>query len=273
MDKIADFFKEIKSRLSSPLIFSFILSWMIINWRVTISLIFYKISELSKDSYNSYLDLIAKNSSTWAYLIFPLIIAVLYTFGFPFIRSGIQLFQTWLNIDTDKKIQKMSNSVTIPMERYLKDRRKYIELSEQLKDIMDKESEYVTQNLELQTEKNNLQKSLAEYSDLSSIHFLDGYWDIQHKLNGGEKTERIHIFNGTLYHSVTQGKDEELLRISNCGINPGTKDLILLFEQANKNPSFTCVFRYMNQDKLILKNHEQGALILQMDKYVKRNEN
>jgi len=269
MDKLNDIFKEIKQRLTSPLLFSFLLSWLIINWRVTIGLVLYKIEDLQKDKYESYADLIVKNYSPWHYYIYPFIISVIYTFGFPFIRSGIKLFQSWLNRETDNRLFKISGTTTVPMDRFIKDRELYLSNTIKLKEIMDKESEYLNESQTLRAERNQLQEQLNEYSTLSHNNFLNGYWDIKHIVDGQEKTERVNVSQGRFYKPGRENRDQEWLSFENYGINPGNRNLIILFTQKNGNPAFTCVFRYLNEDKLILRSYEEGTKIIQMDKYVK----
>ncbi len=269
MDKLNDIFKEIKQRLTSPLLFSFLLCWLIINWRVTIGLVLYKIEDLQKDKYESYADLILKNYGPWHYYIYPFIISVIYTFGFPFIRSGIKLFQSWLNRETDNRLFKISGTTTVPMDRFIKDREMYLSNTIKLKEIMDKESEYLNESQTLRAERNQLQEQLNEYSTLSNNNFLNGYWDIKHIVDGQEKTERVKVSQGRFYKPGRENRDQEWLSFENYGINPGNRNLIILFTQKNGNPAFTCVFRYLNEDKLILRSYEEGTKIIQMDKYVK----
>lgn len=268
MDKLNDIFKEIKQRVTSPLIFSFLLSWIIINWRVTIGLVFYKIEDLAKDQYQSYTDLIVKNYGPWHYYYYPILIAIGYTFVFPFIRSGIKLFQSWLNRETDKRLFKIAGTTTVPMERFIKDRELYLSNTEKLKEIMDKESEYLNENQTLRAERNRLQEQLNEYSTLSHSNFLNGYWDVKHILDGEEKTERVNISQGKFYKPDKDNRDQEWITFENYGINPGNRNLVIVFTQKNNNPPFTCVFRYLSEDKLILRSYEEGAKIIQMDKYV-----
>src|ERR1700748_661850 len=101
MDKITDFFKEFKSRLTNPLFASFILSWLIINWRVPVGIFGYKLDELKVDGYKSYADLISKNASTWNYLWYPLISAALYTLLSPLLRMIIIAFLSWIKKASD----------------------------------------------------------------------------------------------------------------------------------------------------------------------------
>jgi hypothetical protein len=64
MDKdsvVGEVYKEFKERMSSPLIFSFLISWCVINWKIIIGLIFYDMTDLHRDHYCSYIHLIANN--------------------------------------------------------------------------------------------------------------------------------------------------------------------------------------------------------------------
>ena len=269
MEKLNDFFKELKLRLSNPLIFSYLFSWIFINWQVTITLLFYKMDELSKDSYTSYTDVIRKNYDGWKYYVIPAAVAVFYTFGFPFIRAWIKRFQVWLNNRTDTKILELSKTISIPMERYLRDRKLYLSNVEELKTVMDKESQTLIEIQELRSERNNLQESLNEYSKKANISFLNGYWDVRHKLDGEEKTERISLTNGTFYRREKNNSHEQSwLKIRNYGVNPGSREIIIVVDQLNKNLSFTSILRFQGDDDLILRDFEEGVLLIQMDKYV-----
>src|SRR5688500_18619166 len=101
MDKLSDFFKDLKERVSAPLFSSFALAWLIFNWKIPIALFFYKNQNLSADGYNSYIDLISKNIIPANTLWKPLLAALFYTFGYPVIRTYILAFntkiKTWSN--------------------------------------------------------------------------------------------------------------------------------------------------------------------------------
>ena len=87
MDKASDIHQELKDRLASPLFFSFLISWCIINWKIIIGLIFYKNSELKMDGYISYIDFITQNLKASHTLFYPLFAAILYTFIYPIVRN------------------------------------------------------------------------------------------------------------------------------------------------------------------------------------------
>ncbi|WP_443945580.1 hypothetical protein ACJVDH_00280 [Pedobacter sp. AW1-32] len=89
METIKDFFKELKDRLTSPLIGSFIIAWLLINWQIPLVLIFYKQSEIKLESQNSFIGFIKSQYSWWTCFAFPLLVALFYVFLYPYIRNCI----------------------------------------------------------------------------------------------------------------------------------------------------------------------------------------
>ncbi|BAU55258.1 hypothetical protein [Mucilaginibacter gotjawali] len=183
MEKISDFLKELRERLSSPLISSFLIAWLVANWRIVVGLVFYKIKDLNLDGYKSYFDLIEKNISLTNNLIWPLAIALFYTFIFPFLRNIIQAFGVWINkwgVDWTLKIQKDGS---IGVEKYIQLRSKYKSLNENLIKVISDESltnqENVTLNHQLQiikSEKNDIKDMLDKYTNYNSLSILYGEW-------------------------------------------------------------------------------------------------
>jgi hypothetical protein len=54
IEKPNDLLKELKDRLSNPLIFSFIIAWLFFNWQITVGLLLYKNDQLIRDGYFFY---------------------------------------------------------------------------------------------------------------------------------------------------------------------------------------------------------------------------
>jgi len=65
MDKVSDLFKELKDRINNPLVISFVVSWVFLNWRIFVGLFFYKSNELDVDKYKSYIDQAAAYSESF----------------------------------------------------------------------------------------------------------------------------------------------------------------------------------------------------------------
>jgi hypothetical protein len=98
---------------------------------------------------------------------------------------------------------------------------------------------------------------------------LDVFWDIKHTIEDGEKTERIHIYQGTFFRIIPGGKQSGGIKIVNHGKYSSSSETILVIGRLKNNPTFTSIFRYFDEDKLILQSYETGTKIIRMDKYVR----
>jgi len=125
MDKVSEFFKELKNRFSNPLFFSFVIGWLVVNWKIVVGLLFYSNAQLQKDGYSSYFDLIFKTSNFEKTFFFPLLIAIGYTFFFPIIRNLIAMFNAWNHKVGNKKVLEISNEGKISVSKHKKLRHVY----------------------------------------------------------------------------------------------------------------------------------------------------
>lgn len=109
------FISPVTQRLSNPLIGSFALSWIIINWQPIVFLLFStktiedKLSYIKNhfygDGWNSWLSLCM-------YLIFPLLISILYAVGLPRLEDILE------KLNLKPRENKMSRIHTLNMKEY-----------------------------------------------------------------------------------------------------------------------------------------------------------
>lgn len=90
-EKIKDVYENIKDRLSNPLIFSFLCSWLVLNWKIPVALIWYDKSQFSGCGCQTIFDFIEwhwkKEGTFW----WPVLIAFTYTLLIPFVKNGIRI--------------------------------------------------------------------------------------------------------------------------------------------------------------------------------------
>jgi hypothetical protein len=146
IDKITDFFKDLGERLSNPLLSSYLIAWAVWNWRIIVGLIFYKQPELKLDGYDSYIDLIVCNSSFKTSLLWPLGIALAYTFIFPAIRNVILIAGAWYKRWGNDTVLKISKSGQISVLKYIALREKYNKNIASLIEVSKSESQYLNEN-------------------------------------------------------------------------------------------------------------------------------
>jgi hypothetical protein len=257
MEKLNDFLNNIKDRFSNPLVFSFLCAWLTINWPITVGLIWYDSTQISRTGCNSIFDFINGQINLCDSLIFPFIIALLYTFLMPIIKNIIRAFYSWSSKWGDKWNQKISKDTTIPFEKYLKFREDYDSRSKILEEVIIKESssqlehnQTKTELLEEKAKSNDISQKLTISNDfinqLYDYTILNGYWNNKYAdsynldLNGEED---VFIDNGKYYIIEKFGKKVHAFNIKN-----------FYFDNRNKVVFF--VKERVNQDAVVLINNE-----------------
>ena len=152
MDKLSEFFKELKDRFSNPLFFSFIVGWLAINWKIVVGLFFYSQSQLQRDGYSSYFELIIKTSNWKSTFALPFFIALLYTFLFPIIRNWIAMFNAWNQKWGTERTLKISKEGKISVSKYIKLRQIYDQRRLVIEEVLEKESSHLIENEKLRTQ-------------------------------------------------------------------------------------------------------------------------
>lgn len=174
MDTFKDFFSDLKERISNPFISSFMIGWIIFNYPIIVTLIFYKQSEIKLDGYTSYLNMIQsylnENSMFW----YPLFVALIYTFLVPFFKSGIRIFNSWMLTSTDGIIYKMTKNKVVSVEIHTK-------VSSDLEEVKSRYVNLIANESNYKNEIDNLNSRIIELgnSHTSNISELNNQHDKQ----------------------------------------------------------------------------------------------
>ncbi len=210
MQPIKDFISEIKDRASNPLISSFIISWIFINWKITLALLFYKQSELKIDGYKSYSDLIISNSNFWHTIIIPTLLALVYTFGFPYIKAFVKLLNAKISARNETDILKATAQGYMPVKKYLQLTEALQQSTKELRELIDSQGELTKENLVLNQRNLDVTKKLNEVADelgvlkskqnerLGTISNIRGYWEYRTEEGGQTIDEKWHITNNEI---------------------------------------------------------------------------
>lgn len=287
MNTIKDFLTELKDRLTNPLFGSFVISWLICNWPITVALLFYKSADLKADKYKSFFDLIDSRQSTCNMIIYPLIGALLYTFAFPYAKAAIKLFHAKITTDNETEILLATKDGSMPMAKFLRLKNQSDTQLENLKKLIESEGETLNRNAELQTElllfkdsnqkhESDAHKFKAELSILkyrSQIDAIMGTWlgKGQKDKEGSENVEWI-ISEKTISDTGNNVSYE----ISNCIINPFKRELFLRVESKDWNGKLTVrVFIFSVNDSFNILTLIYGGLYskLILNRSVKEEEN
>lgn len=118
MSTLKELYTDLKDRISNPSILSFTISWLILNYKIPIGLIFYKISDLDKYHNATYFSLISDETNIWHLIWIPLIVSAFYTLIFPFVKAGIRIFNSWLITKTDGAVFHYTKNHKISIEEH-----------------------------------------------------------------------------------------------------------------------------------------------------------
>jgi len=180
---IKDLFKPISQRLSTPLFSSFIISWLIVNWRVIIGLIFFNKEDLQKEGYTSFIKFIEFYISQPGSLLWPIFGSIFYTFFFPFVRIGISAMYQYVKKISSIWNFRISKDGSVSVEQYLKHVQNYDSLKIQLQETIKQEGQYRVQNEKLSLENAKLESNavhlveeLSHLKNDSKISKLYGEW-------------------------------------------------------------------------------------------------
>ncbi|MNE06826.1 hypothetical protein D3C80_994260 [compost metagenome] len=253
MEKIQDFLKSLTERFSNPFIFSFICSWLIVNWRITIGVLFYNAQTLSKVGYDSYLTMIRCEATEWNYLWFPVILAAAYTSIFPFVKIGTASLQTLADKFTNQASLYISEGSTVPIDEYTKLTKEVeadkVELGKLLSKNRINEQEGIklaneidllkieNQNHLIEIEKQkaynqNLTSELDKINKWNSLDFISGLYRVY------ENSDNLDVLikNGLWYQQNATGIPRQY-KIQHYGM-PQQKILVLILipfhEEASK---------------------------------------
>ncbi len=155
MDKINDFFKDLAERFRSPLFSSFIISWIVINWRIPIVLLMYSHEEI-KNEFNdgSIIKFIKGQADYFNFLLLPFISSLVYIFILPILRNYFDAFRAWADRWGKKLIYDISKTSHLPMDNIILLEDELTQKRSELNKIIENRSEIIS-------EKKDLKEKLA----------------------------------------------------------------------------------------------------------------
>lgn len=207
MDNIKDIFRGINDRLSSPLLFSFLLSWLVFNWQVVLALLWYNTETIAGEGY-TLLEFVRENTNWQHSFWLPLLFAIVYTLAAPVVKNLINAFNAWNLKWGENWNLRISRGAKVPFEKFLKLREDFDERTKKLDDVISAESatlkDLESAQLDLLNARKEENKVRAELLDLrrltDQIHrsdILNGQWiRTVYRALGNVQVENIEIHNG-----------------------------------------------------------------------------
>lgn len=268
-ERVTEFFKDLKERFSSPFFSAFVISWLFLNWKIPIALIFYKHQDVLRDGYKSFINLIEKNSSWWNNFWLPTLFALAYTFLFPVFRNVIQAFNAWVWGWGSAWNLRLARSGKISIPKYIRLRSIYEERTKLLEETLESESKFLEENERIINEKhtllsqnNQLQAEISRWLKFNDVNFMNGDWIIRYP---AELKSRNFYFNNGLIHQIIDSTRNKIFfgRITAMNGNPivNKLTLVILIEKAPQNTNETVVHVLRSIDETQnFKGEENGRI-------------
>lgn len=248
VEKLSDIAQSIKQRFTNPLFFSFICSWLVVNWPISVGLFWFDSKQIEKAGYNSIFDFIAAKINLQDSLVHPLCFAFGYTFLMPTLHNIIRAFYSWTTKWGDNWNLSITKGVKIPFEKYLKFREEYDKRSKILEEVINKESISQAQVNSIQTEllqvqsnvtelKNRITESDTFIQQLFNVKLLDGYWTNRYsdRINKGlTGTEDIYISDGKYYIVERFGEMKHVFDIVNFYFDSRNQTIFFIKDRVNQ---------------------------------------
>jgi hypothetical protein len=221
---------DLKERISSPFLFSFVLSFLVANWRIVIGLIFLDKEELKARGIIDKVDFVSQNLNNWDCILWPLTGAAIYCFFYPWLRDFIKVIQAEHLTKTNAKINKVARDYPVPMMKYISKVEELSSLKQAVSKLMMEEGQVKQENSKLTTEKVNLtteirklEKEIQTWVQYSSPDVLNGNWDYSFSID--EPVMSIQINNSKVYRYINS-QLVQIYDIKNFHGNPRNRSVI-----------------------------------------------
>lgn len=243
-----NFLAEINERARSPFIYSFLIAWLIFNWKIPISLFFEDVKELETHGYHSHLQFIQAKLNWNNGLVQPVLSALVYTFIFPFIKNGISIFSGWIQSWGNSYTLKASRKGKISVEKYIELKDEYAKQLLLLEEAVDKESVFFKENIDLKEQIKMLKLQYELDDESKNKKILDGFWKFEYndQSNRNEHSGYLKFQNGDVFKSdISKTNDNKIIsRVVLFHFMKSNNSLIMLIKPTNFVRSINEVIMY-----------------------------
>jgi hypothetical protein len=251
MDKVTDILENIKERLSNPLLFSFICSWLVYNWKIPIALFFYDIKQVNAEGCNTLSEYIQdKLDKTTLPFFIPFLYAIFITLLIPIVKSTLKLFNTFISKHTDIADFSISKGGKIEIEKYLKLREEYKIKINDLEKIIESESEYIYEIKDKTIQLKDLRIQFDEFVT-RDVKALDFY--LNHNktdlLNGNWKFKSYDIDNGIIDECEFYIENSNVFQYEKNSTHRLLKYKIIFFTFFTDDKTIRFIKEIINQEK------------------------
>jgi hypothetical protein len=192
LDDVKDFVKSFTERLSSPIFGSFAISWLLINYEIPITLVFYKQEDLIRDGYPSFLHVIWQHSNLWKFGVLPLICMFCYVIVYPWIRNGVSALHAMADAWGGNVVLKATKGQKVDISKFIDLRDKMQNDRLRLDELYEQDAENLRVIKTLEADKTHLGGEITKLNneiEHKKLQLSAGYFN-------GEFKVTLHTKNG-----------------------------------------------------------------------------
>lgn len=160
MESVKDVLNSFKERLTNPFLGAFVISWLVFNYDIIITLLVYDETIWQTNGQKTVLDFIQSRLCIEKSLWYPLASAFGYVLLFPVLKNLVNIYMAFSGKWGSKRVFSVSKEGAVSMERYFKMKGRVKEQIERLKEAVQEESEYLEKINGLEVENSELQSNL-----------------------------------------------------------------------------------------------------------------
>jgi len=191
-DRISEISNSIKERLSNPFIFSFILSWLLWNWKITVGLLWYDYYQLKADGYDTYFKLISTEVGKDGSFCYPFWVSIGITLAAPVLKTGFHLFNAFIIKNGNKAYFEITGKASVSAEKYFEAKQEADRLHNRMSNAITNEGKFKQKYEDEVVRNKQLSESHKVETAMTESAFLNGRWELHHtQPTRGDK----YIFN------------------------------------------------------------------------------
>ena len=222
---------EVFNKYRNPVIGSFIVSWLVINWKVVLFILLYSDS-YSNQPFETFIEKITGLGNWCSFYLFPFLSIIFYVVILPIIGLGVRKFYSWISVESEKIFFKTISKKPVSGEKYAilykslnQEIRRYTDIVESFES---KEAQYIHEVSELRRIVSELVDFKTKANQINDVSSLNGYWTIvttfhhynakTKDLNNEGKLDHlklnVEILNGVIYEVENNFENKSVYNIS-----------------------------------------------------------
>lgn len=208
-ETIDDLLSSLKDRFTNPVAFSFLCSWVVINWRVILALLWTDDLKADIHAAGGLVEYVSSQFTWWRSFCLPLLLGTCLVLLLPIVKALLQMFYAYVNREGMNRVLAIKQDGNISVRSYLRLRKDFSDRTSELMRIVKEDTEasgdrnrLQTSIIELQRHSQSLTNEVQALQELLNrsidVGRLNGTWRLEFMDNANRTgSELVTISDGT----------------------------------------------------------------------------